>query len=159
MPSTSARDILVVGALLVLWWWFLVRCSKKQGEEHFVPENGGGLDIRNTSKCGRGIFSIRGFAKGEMVHRAPILGRKASQWGKALDSYLFQGQKKNVYYMGLGLASLFNHSDVPNAEWTLDETHLVMDIRALRRIRPNEQVTISYGNGYWGDRKRKTDCD
>ncbi|KPM06712.1 SET and MYND domain-containing protein 4-like protein [Sarcoptes scabiei] len=49
------------------------------------------------------------------------------------------------------VSSFFNHSCNPNVAWSVDENGITL--RALRSIRPGEQLTISYGP------KRSNDFD
>ena len=56
------------------------------------------------------------------------------------------------------LAALCNHSCLPNAAVHYDNVAGVLRVRALRDIRPGDEVTISYidlGTGYVGARRRE----
>lgn len=48
--------------------------------------------------------------------------------------------------MALGVGSLFNHSQQPNLNYTIDHDQLVIEYRAARVIAPQEELTITYGS-------------
>jgi len=48
--------------------------------------------------------------------------------------------------MALGVGSLFNHSQQPNLNYTIDHDQLVIKYRAARAIAPQEELTITYGS-------------
>ena len=52
----------------------------------------------------------------------------------------------------LGYGALYNHGDVPNAVWTVDEKRAVMEVRAATQIAPGEEILIHYGEHFFDAR-------
>jgi len=48
--------------------------------------------------------------------------------------------------LSLGVGSLFNHSQHPNLNYTVDHDQLIIRYRAARAIAAQEELTITYGS-------------
>lgn len=101
--------------------------------------------VRDAGKKGRGVFAKGRLLEGEVVEFAPVIilsrneGRILLQ--TALGEHAFDLGRNRVG-VGLGYASLYNHSRSSNAEFesSLDGIRIV----ALRDIRADEEITINY---------------
>lgn len=62
-----------------------------------------------------------------------------------LEHYLYVGRDGGML-LALGVGSLFNHSQQPNLNYTIDHDQLVIRFRAARAIAANEELTITYGS-------------
>jgi SET domain-containing protein len=116
-----------------------------------VPSDPNIRDVRmgTVERRGRGMFACRKVLKGELIERAPVIPINEKQWPSAqktiLSDYAFDwGEHDEHAAIALGYVSIYNHSYSPNAqlEELLDE--LMMEVVAIRDIRPGEEVTINY---------------
>ena len=94
---------------------------------------------------GRGVFAKGKLVSGEVVEFAPVIVLERDE-GRillktALGSHAFDLGRKRVG-IGLGFASLYNHSRSPNAEF--ESSPEGIRIVALRDIRANEEITLDY---------------
>lgn len=62
-----------------------------------------------------------------------------------LEHYLYVGRNGDML-MALGVGSLFNHSQQPNLNYSIDHDQLVIRYRAARAIAAHEELTITYGS-------------
>lgn len=58
---------------------------------------------------------------------------------------MFQTDNHKHYVIGLGLTSMFNHDDHPNAEFYVTVESIT--VKALRSITVGTEITVDYG---WG---------
>lgn len=121
--------------------------------------NSFGLVIRNdlsSAAAGRGVYATRSLPGGTVVEVSPVLLFPPGEYEKhgkytQLDGYTFVWKRtagqKAVMALALGLGSLFNHSKQPNLSYTLDHAAHCIHYRTVRDVRPDEELTISYGAG------------
>ena len=100
-----------------------------------------------------GVFANKKIYKDDVIEICPTLleNTKQLQNTDKLKDYFFEyDDEKSV--IALGYCSMYNHSDNPNANWTVvDESTL--KIHALSDIEAGEEIFVSYGNEYWKTRK------
>jgi SET domain-containing protein len=111
------------------------------------------MKVRKVRGMGRGVFAARPFETGEIIEVCPVIPltpAEANDCGTTiLDDYFFEwGPRRRAYALALGLGSLFNHSNDPNASFHCRVRKLQLVFRARRPIAPGEQITIDYG---WPD--------
>jgi uncharacterized protein len=103
------------------------------------------------SLTGLGLFAIRPIKKREKIaeyrgrrvtsEEAVRLGRRGNRYLYEINSRItLDGQARS------NLARYVNHSCNPNAEAYIYGGHVF--IRALRKIKPDEEITQHYGNAY-----------
>jgi uncharacterized protein len=116
----------------------------------------------DRSLDGLGVFARENISKGTLIETAPIYRIDANTWqnqNPLLTDYCFDctDEKDNTIVAGLvwGFGSLFNHDDYPNIEHVIDEEEMVMRYYALFDIQKDEELFISYGNGYWDGKDYK----
>ena len=64
---------------------------------------------------------------------------------------------EEAYYVPLGYAMVYNHSESPNAEWDIeDEDECFVRFYALKKIKQGEEILHDYGEEYWESRDAQT---
>jgi SET domain-containing protein len=109
----------------------------------------------NRGKGGRGVFAIRDIPGGTLIERAPVIlipkeqvfgsSREAHQ-SHRISWYVFSWEgvnARNYVALGLGYASIYNHSYEPNARYT-PEAPDILNFHALRDIKAGEEIFINY---------------
>lgn len=99
----------------------------------------------DAGRKGRGVFPRRDLECHEVIEYAPVIvvprEDAASISKTALSGYVFD-LGRNRIGIGLGYASLYNHSRSPNA--TFEASPDGLRIIALRDIRAGEEITFDY---------------
>lgn len=110
------------------------------------------LIIAASPVHGRGVFTKDPIAAGSLLERCPMmyLEPEDTPSGGTLMDYVFDGGEGS--WLALGLTSLVNHADEPNAEVETDEDQQVIRLRAIRDIAAGEELFIHYGESYFVDR-------
>ncbi len=108
----------------------------------------GKVYVGAAGKKGRGVFARKPMKNGEVIEVSPYIGIPARDDKKLTDtiinSYWFELDKKTAA-IGLGLTSMYNHSEAPNAQFSINRRSRTITIKTTRRIRPKEEITINYG--------------
>ena len=59
--------------------------------------------------------------------------------------------------VAFGFASLYNHSETPNAEWYSDASRRVFIFKCIKDIEKDEEIFVYYGGqNYWEDGRKHT---
>ncbi len=108
-----------------------------------------GLYLLNTEAKGRGVYTAGSIPEGSTIEVCPVIVIPEEQvetiHNTALHDYYFRwgkDQKEAVILLGLG--SLYNHSNTPNAKVILSFEEKEVIIEADRTINPGEEITIDY---------------
>jgi SET domain-containing protein len=106
-----------------------------------------GLYVASSPVDGRGVFTSRPLAPGDVVETCPVIIIPAEQCeafeGTNLAGYWFEWEG-GAGAIALGYGSLYNHSWRPNARYEHDyDTGTVIYV-AIRHIGTAEEVTINY---------------
>jgi len=108
------------------------------------------LSVRPSPLGGRGVFAERHYAPGELIERAPVLVLSADQKQHIactdLSNYYFEWNEtgQGDVAIGLGHASIYNHSYSPNARYSKNREGLFLEYRALCAIAPGQEITVNY---------------
>jgi uncharacterized protein len=92
---------------------------------------------------------VNNLYRGDLIEIAPVIVfAKASleciDKTKIYEYYFLWGEKLDIPAVVLGYGSLFNHSDEPNAEFSLDIASENMQFTALDDISSGTEITINY---------------
>lgn len=109
---------------------------------------------------GLGVFAKSNIKKNEIIEICPIVFTDIKPVSKEITplfDYLFSYIKNNQILnqvIACGYGSLYNHSFNKNADWRLIEALDVFEFFAIRNIKKDEEILISYGpEEYWNVRK------
>jgi SET domain-containing protein len=116
---------------------------------------GSGLTVAHGPH-GRGVFATRRFAKGEVIETCPTVEVADADVTGRLNDYVFMSVRDGDVLLVLGHGMLYNHSPVPNVEYVQDEPSTIT-FRALRKVRPGDELTIDYGDEWWATRGLEPD--
>ena len=110
------------------------------------------LVVHYVGGKGRGVFALRKFINGETIERAPVIVLKEDPWEllnqTTLSNYYFAwGARASA--LALGFASLYNHSERPNAKVIRHLGDSVMEFVAVRDIEPGEEITHTHQCSAW----------
>jgi SET domain-containing protein len=133
--------------LLFIIIWYNIHFNLKQ-----IPYN---IYIKQSDvggKLGRGIFANKFFSQGEIIERAPCIEDDTNNFTGLIKDYIFNKDfDKKISSVAFGYASLYNHSDTPNATWKMIDDDIL--ITAIKPIQKDDEILISYGDAYWTSRK------
>jgi SET domain-containing protein len=104
------------------------------------------IRVKNSLLHGKGVFAKRGFNKGELIEKCPVIAFSKDEL-KELDKTVFYNYYfswKNGGAIALGLGSLYNHSYRPNAIYLKDFKRGFITFRALKTIKKNEEILVNY---------------
>lgn len=102
-------------------------------------------------KYGRGVFADRDFKAGEIIELCPYIEDKINKFQGTVRDYVFsKDSEQQTAVVAFGYASLYNHSDKPNAKWEVTDEHV--KISATKDITTGSEILVSYGDVYWESR-------
>jgi SET domain-containing protein len=137
---------ILVGLFLVLVVVWLLMVPKAQEP---LP-----VEMRPSPIHGRGMFATRPISAGTIVERAPLIPIHRDS-DLTMESTLRKydiAYKNGQHAVMLGYASIYNHSDDNNVIWDFEPDEDIIYIKAIKDIRPGEEVCVSYGPNYWPNR-------
>jgi len=107
-------------------------------------------------KKGRGVIAVKGFKKGEVIERAPVLLMPSTEdkyvEKTVLDNYWFEW-KEGWSAIVFGYGSIYNHSfENTNARFDPDFEKNEMVFTAIKDIAPGEEICTNY-NGEAEDKE------
>ena len=113
--------------------------------------------VNDSPIHGLGVFAKKKIKEGDVFEICPVvdIGMRVGEVSSVLLNYRFNwpsGTTWEKQVVGLGYASLYNHSNNPNAQWMSIYNDNVFEFFALRDIEPNEEILVYYGGqSYWED--------
>ncbi len=96
-----------------------------------------------------GVFANQSFKKGDVIEECYILSGRGND--KTLEDYYFDVKGKYGIFLGFGM--IYNHSEDPNADYRYNVKQKIAVFKAARNIKKGEEIFISYGDGWFSDRK------
>jgi SET domain-containing protein len=112
---------------------------------------------------GWGVFAKEDIEINELIEECPILTLPINKGeiSSLLIDYRFnwpQGNEFEEQVIGLGYASLYNHSDISNAYWISDIKKRTFKFISSKKILKDEEIFIWYGDvNYWNDGRKHID--
>ena len=104
------------------------------------------LYAARSARDGLGVFAGTDIPRGRIVERCPVLvlsSRHAPALEQAgLHGYLYEWDGQLAVALGMG--SLYNHSQSPNATYEAHLDDRLLVVRAARSIAAGEEITIDY---------------
>ena len=106
------------------------------------------LEVKASRLHGRGVFCASGAAVGQVLERCPVLvvpSEELEYLDRTVLNAYYYGWEDDAGAVALGFGSLYNHAgEGANADYVRDAGDDVIEIVAIRDIRPGEEVTIDY---------------
>lgn len=112
------------------------------------------IKVKPSNIHGYGVFADADIEPGSLIEECHTL---ATQSYHAFNNYVFNYKENDELkiVLPLGYGAIYNHSNEPNAECTVDLEHSLMVITALRHILAGEEIFLSYGTRWFDERKIK----
>jgi SET domain-containing protein len=110
--------------------------------------------IRTFKHKGRGLIATEAIAAGATIVTCPVIIYDEADAGRIsktrLGDYNFRfGERQNRACIILGVISLCNHAEEPNAEIVCHEAEQMVTLRALTPIVGGEEICIRYRRPLW----------
>lgn len=104
------------------------------------------LRVGRSTIHGTGVFATRRFEEGEVIERCPVLLLGGADADSVVDTVLgnYVYEWEPGYALALGFGSLYNHSHQPSARYEMDYDTDQIHVVARRRMKRDEEITISY---------------
>lgn len=115
-------------------------------------------EVKHSDIGGRGVFARAAFAPGDVIERCKTIKGEADEWGSLLGDYLFDSIGDDGHHLlALGNGSLYNHQDDPNATYEVAPDtdipgHYLLIVKAVKPIKPSEEIFVNYGSSWWTER-------
>src|SRR3954462_689883 len=114
------------------------------------------------SKTGLGLFATKPIKKGTRIIRyfGPILDSRVPEQDDIENKYLFElnGRWTIDGSVRRNIARYANHSCRPNAESDVYPRLKKVYIRAIKKIRPGDEITYDYGTDYFKEYLKPIGC-
>lgn len=112
----------------------------------------GKIFVKKSSMHGYGVFAGKSYKKGELIEQCYAIITKGGD--KTLEDFYFDAKGKK-YALLTGFGSIYNHSDEPNADYTINVKKRLATIKAAKRIAKGEELFVSYGDEWFSSRGLK----
>lgn len=110
------------------------------------------LVIKKSPMHGYGVFAGKTIKKGDIIEKCYILlSRRGGD--KGLEDYYFDAKGKYAIFLGYG--SIYNHSDDPNTDYTINIANRIATIKAVTTIPKGSEIFVSYGEKWFSSRGLK----
>lgn len=111
-----------------------------------------------SSVEGLGVFARIDIKEGDVIEEAPVILIPEDQLSdltktRLLEYYFAWGHKFSEAAIGLGYASLYNHSFEPNAKYIKDVENSCLRFVAIKNIKRDEEIVVNY-NGHPDDKSK-----
>ena len=116
------------------------------------------LYLKTIENKGRAVFTRERIPANTIVEESPVIVMKKEDRTyldkTLLHDYIFEwGQQKDRCCMALGYIPIYNHSYKSNCEYFMNFEEETIQIKTVRIIATEEELTINY-NGDWNDNKK-----
>lgn len=107
--------------------------------------------VMKSRMHGYGVFAGKKIRKGEKIEECYIIFSRGGD--RKLENYYFDAKGKYATFLGYG--AIYNHADEPNTDYTIGINKCIATFKAKRTIKKGEELTITYGEGWFADRRLK----
>ena len=116
------------------------------------------LYLKRTADKGRAVFTRERIATNTIIEESPVIVMSKEDRlhldKTLLHDYIFEwGEDKDKCCMALGYLPMYSHSYKSNCEYFMDFEEEIIQIKTIRIIEREEELTINY-NGDWNNGKR-----
>lgn len=105
-------------------------------------------EVRPSAREGRGLFATAPIRSETLLMEAPLLlipsSERTALQATIVDDYVYEWDEHGTAALVLGVSSMCNHDDDPNAFLWLVPDRLTAQLFALREIAEDEEITVSY---------------
>ena len=106
------------------------------------------FEVRTSRRGGRGLFALQRIRRDTLLMDAPLLLIPGDQrWAlqeTIVDDYVYEWDEDGTAALVLGVSSMCNHSENPNAYlWLVPDTTSA-ELWSTRPISRGEEITVSY---------------
>jgi uncharacterized protein len=106
------------------------------------------FEVRSSPRHGRGLFAIQAIARDTVLMEAPVLLIAADQrdalQATIVDDYVYEWDDDGTAALVLGVSSMCNHADEPNAYLWLVPHGPSAELVTIADIAAGEEITVSY---------------
>jgi hypothetical protein len=144
---------LIIFSIIIIGVIFLTLISWYDNINSIIMNNSNSIYLSKSKiggDFGRGVFANKNFNINEVIEKAPYIEDKTTNFVGLIRNYIFNKTETNSI-VAFGFASLYNHSDSPNAIWKINGEYI--EIISSKPITKDDEILISYGNTYWNSRK------
>jgi len=146
--------ILIITLMCVLFLFLISSSCIESFNDTEVPYVLTTNEIKKSDIGHRGVFASKDYKAGETLEVCPCIKHPYNILEGKIQDYIFDFDEDNVL-IAFGYCSMYNHVDNPNAEWeVLNENQLM--IKAIKDIKKDEEIFVSYGDDYWTSRRNAT---
>lgn len=116
--------------------------------------NRNAITVKRSPLHGYGVFADGDIHAGDVIEECHMLLMDDSN--AAIDNYIFGvgHTKLNAKYaLPFGYGAIYNHADIPNTRYIIDEEHSLLIFCADRFIRAGEEILVNYGADWFSSRE------
>lgn len=106
----------------------------------------------STLAQGNGVFATTDLRKGSIVEICPAIFMPIKEFEQIKQTklfYYFYEYSNKEFAIVLGYGSVYNHSYQPNAQYKFNYLRRVMEVKAIKPIKKDEEIFINYN--YYSD--------
>ena len=116
------------------------------------------LYLKKINDKGRAVFASERIPANTIIEESPVIVMEKTDRvyldKTLLHDYIFEwGITKDKCCMALGCLPMYNHSYMSNCEYFMDFEEETIQVKTIRTIEKEEELTINY-NGNWNDNKK-----
>ena len=114
------------------------------------------IDKEKDHHAGSGAFATKDFKEGDIVEVCPLVRIPYEHIrNNGLNDYVFSLQDASGdTACVLGYGAVYNHDDNPSLTYVYSDNNKFMIYKATRDIKNGEELTVSYGDGWWNARQQ-----
>lgn len=109
------------------------------------------LFVKKSKLHGYGVFANKNIKKNERIEECYFILSDCED--DIIIDYVFDLDGHSALLLGYG--SLYNHSDHPNADYTLNKKRKIATFKALQPIKKGEEILITYGEEWFASRNKR----